>query len=61
MYLVAADNTMCDGSGTCFSEFPRAVFDPERDEAEPASVPEYMNCLTCMENGPLQAATVSEL
>jgi len=61
MYMVAVNQSKCDGCGTCANVCPQAVFKVENDKADPVNMSECINCLTCVENCPQQAITVTEI
>ena len=61
MYMVAVGKNKCDGCGTCSNVCPQSVFKLDGDKAEPANMTECINCLTCVENCPTQAITVTEI
>lgn len=61
MIMVTVDKNKCDGDGNCVNVCPQAVFAMENGKAEPATMSECINCLTCVENCPPQAITVQEL
>ncbi len=61
MYMVTIDKGKCDGDGTCVNLCPQSVFALEGGKADPVNMSECINCLTCVENCPQQAITVSEL
>ena len=61
MYMVKIDTAKCDGDGTCANLCPQSVFSINNGKADPANMAECINCLTCVENCPQQAITVSEL
>ena len=61
MYMVTVDKNKCDGDGTCVNVCPQSVFKLEGGKAEPVNMSECINCLTCVENCPQQAITVTEI
>jgi len=61
MYMVTVDKNKCDGDGTCVNVCPQSVFKLEGGKADPVNMSECINCLTCVENCPQQAITVTEI
>ena len=61
MYMVTIDKNKCDGDGTCVNVCPQSVFKLEGGKADPVNMSECINCLTCVENCPQQAITVTEI
>ncbi len=61
MYMVTVDKNKCDGDGTCVNVCPQSVFKLAGGKAEPVNMSECINCLTCVENCPQQAITVTEI
>ena len=61
MIMVTIDTNKCDGDGTCVNMCPQAVFKINGGKAEPENMSECINCLTCVENCPQQAITVTEM
>ncbi len=61
MYMVTIDKKKCDGDGTCVNVCPQLVFKLADGKADPVNMSECINCLTCTENCPQQAITVSEI
>jgi NAD-dependent dihydropyrimidine dehydrogenase PreA subunit len=61
MMMVVVDKKKCDGDGACVSVCPQAVFMLVDGKSEPENMSECINCLTCVENCPQQAITVTEL
>src|SRR5512135_156720 len=61
MFMVTVDKNKCDGAGTFVNVCPQSVFKLEGGKAEPVNMSECINCLTCVENCPQQAITVTEI
>lgn len=61
MYMVTVDNAKCDGDGTCANLCPQAVFSVDDGKADPVNMNECINCLTCVENCPQEAITITEM
>jgi NAD-dependent dihydropyrimidine dehydrogenase PreA subunit len=61
MYMVSIDTKKCDGDGNCVNVCPQSVFKLDGGKADPANMSECINCLTCVENCPQQAITVTEI
>ncbi len=61
MYMVTVDKNKCDGDGNCVNVCPQSVFKLDGGKADPVNMSECINCLTCAENCPQQAITVTEI
>ncbi len=61
MIMVTIDTGKCDGDGTCANLCPQAVFAVNGGKAEAVNMAECINCLTCVENCPRNAITVTEM
>jgi len=61
MYMVTVDQAKCDGDGACVNVCPQGVFKMASEKSEPENMSECISCLTCVENCPQQAITVTEI